>query len=259
MKEIPKIGFGTGGLKNDTCYEAVSIAIEVGYRLFDTASFYENEEEVARAINDSRVKREDVYIVSKLWNNITTYEDTIIEFEKTLKRLNTSYIDMYLIHWPKSHNRNIEVWKALEYLKEIGKILDIGVSNFSIEQLDVLTKNSKVKPVFNQIEYHPHFQQKELVEYCKRNGIKVMSYGQFGKGNFTENEELLKIANNHKKTVHQVILNWLNRNGIYLIPKSININRITENFEAFNFYLNMDEMDKIDEMDLRRRYYSIFT
>lgn len=237
------------------CEDAVIKAIEVGYRMIDTASIYQNETAVGKAIQNGGVNRDDLFITSKLWVQSHGYEEAKAAFQRTLDRLQLDYLDMYLIHWP--FGDFLGAWKALEELYSEGKIKAIGVCNFTIEKLEELKANSTVLPVINQIELHPLFQQKELQVYNRENNIVTQPWSPLGNGNpsLLENENLKAIAIKYEKTVAQVILRWHLQEGFCVIPKSVTPSRIDENFNVFNFELSEEEMNAVRSLDTSKRLF----
>ncbi|MBP1994312.1 aldo/keto reductase [Paenibacillus eucommiae] len=255
--EIPQLGFGVYNVKqgkNSNFEQIISEAIKAGYRHFDTARIYFNEEALGHAIGNSGVPREDFFLTSKVWTTDLGYEQTQRAFEKSCKKLNTTYLDMYLIHFAGPHY--VDAWKALEKLYAEGKIRVIGVANFEIEHLEHLKKHAEIIPMINQIETHPEFQQQPLREYMSRNQILHEAWGPLGQGNRSlfENEELQSIARRHQKTVGQVILRWHLNRGTIVIPKSSNPQRIKENIDVFNFNLSEKDMERIAKLDKGKRY-----
>jgi len=253
---IPALGFGVWQMENlQQCEDAVVKAIEVGYRMIDTASIYLNETAVGKAIQNSGVSRDDLFITSKLWVQDHGYEETKVAFQRTLDRLQLDYLDMYLIHWP--YGDFLGAWTALEELYSEGKIKAIGVCNFTIEKLQELKSKATVLPVINQIELHPLFQQKELQVYNRENNIVTQPWSPLGNGN----TELLKdihlkvIAEKNNKSVAQVILRWHLQEGFCVIPKSVTPSRINENFNIFNFDLSENEMNVVRSLDTGKRLF----
>ena len=246
--KIPSIGFGTYKSGSDEETEKiVSYALEVGYRQIDTASFYGNEVGIGNGIKSSNVDREDIFLVTKLWNDDHGYDKTIEAFNKSLENLQVDYIDLYLIHWPNKLNN--ETWKAFEYLYESGKVKAIGVCNFKIGHLEELMKNAKIKPMVNQVEMHPANQKKELVEYCSKNNIQLIAWSPIMRGKIFENEFMITLSEKYKKSIAQIVLRWHMQRGIIPIPKSSNEGRIKENLDIFDFEISQEDMMKIDLLD----------
>ena len=254
-QKLPTVGFGTYKSKGQEGIEAVSTAISSGYSLIDTAAVYGNEETVGKGIKASGASREDIFVTTKLWRENLGYEATKKEFEKSLKRLDLEYIDLYLIHWPANaknydnwQKTNADTWRAMEELQAEGKIKSIGVSNFFQEHLEALFETAKVIPAVNQIEFHPGYWQQELVSYCKKQNITLEAWSPLARGKVFENEVLKEIAKAHNKSVSQVCLRWIIQHEVIAIPKSTNPERIQENIELFDFELTSAEMEKIDHL-----------
>jgi len=254
--EIPCVGFGTYlAPDGETAVNAVIKAIETGYRHIDTAAVYKNEASVGKAVRESGIKREDIFITSKLWNSSQGYEKTKRAFAKTLNELQMDYLDLYLIHWPiaKGHDEdwkdlNRETWQAMEELYQEGKIRAIGVSNFMPEHLKPLMETTIIQPMVNQIELHPGFNQTETVDFCKENHIVVEAWGPFSQGEIFKTDQLQDIARKHNKTVAQVCLRWHLQRDILPLPKSVTPSRIVENAQIFDFELNTEDMRHISHL-----------
>ncbi len=247
---IPAIGFGVFLIPDDgTCQKAVEEALSVGYRFIDTAAAYMNEKGVGLAIQKSGIKREEIYITSKLWLQDYGYENAKKGIDTSLKNLNVDYIDLYLLHQPYFDTKG--AWKALEEAVGEGKIKSIGISNHTIGFLEKLLPEMKIKPVINQMECNPLFQQKKLREFMSPFDIKMQAWYPLGHGNreLFENEVLKSTAKKYNKSVSQVILRWHIEEGIIPIPKSTSITHIKENFEVFDFSLDEDDMTKIRAID----------
>ncbi|WP_115809991.1 aldo/keto reductase [Winogradskyella pacifica] len=252
---MPIVGFGTFKAKEQEGIESVKHALLNGYRLIDTAAAYNNEEAVGKGIKASGVPREEILVTTKLWRDNLGYDMAKEEFEKSLKKLGLDYIDLYLIHWPANaknydnwQKANADAWRAMEELQAEGKIKSIGVSNFFEEHLEALFKTAKVKPAVNQIEFHPGYWQRDLVDYCKKQNIAVESWSPLARGKVFENERLKEIAKTHYTSVAKVCLRWIIQHDVIVIPKSITKERIEENINLFDFELSYDEMNQINEL-----------
>ncbi|UNL86773.1 aldo/keto reductase [Priestia koreensis] len=247
--------FGLGVYKveeGQTAVDAVRMAIQHGYRSIDTASFYKNEESVGKGIRESGIPREELFITTKVWNTEQGYEETLSAFDQSLTKLGLDYIDLYLIHWPVKDTFK-ETWRALEKLYKDEKVRAIGVSNFNINHLERLLEDAKVKPMVNQVEYHPLLSQEELHQYCKENGIQLEAWSPLMRGQLLENPVLVDIANKYSKSTAQVVLRWDLQNGVVTIPKSTKETRIIENASIFDFQLTDDEMKRISNLNENKR------
>lgn len=250
--EIPILGFGVFQIRDaEECERSVYDAIDVGYRLIDTAASYLNEEAVGKAIKRSGVAREELFVTTKLWIQDTGYESTKKAFEKSLKRLQLDYLDLYLIHQP--YGDVYGSWRAMEELYRDGKIRAIGLSNFQPDRVMDLSLHNELVPAVNQIETHPFNQQIETQKFLQENNIQIESWGPFaeGKNNIFQNELLLSIAGKYNKSVAQVILRWLTQRGVVVIPKSVRKERMVENFNVFDFELGAEDMDAIISLDTK--------
>jgi diketogulonate reductase-like aldo/keto reductase len=254
--EMPVLGFGVYQVSDaEECEKSVLEAIHTGYRLIDTAAAYMNEEAVGNAIKRSGVAREELFITTKLWIQDTGYENTKNVFEKSLKRLQLDYLDLYLIHQPFGDIYGS--WRAMEELYHEGKIRAIGVSNFHPDRVMDLIIHNEVVPVVNQIETHPFNQQIETQKFLKDNNVQIESWGPFaeGRNDIFKNELLVSIAGKYKKSVAQVILRWLIQRGVVAIPKSVHKERIVENYNIFDFELSTEEMNAIVSLDTKRSLF----
>lgn len=246
---MPAVGFGVYQIPKSETVKVVSNALEAGYRLIDTAASYFNEEEVGKAIAQSGLKREEVFITSKLWVQDYEYEDALKAFDKSLKLLNVDYIDLYLLHKP--YGNYYAAWRALEKLHKEGLIRAIGVTSFSNERLQDLFLHNEIKPAVNQLETHPFFQQKAANDFLRAEGIVHQAWAPFaeGKNDIFNNPVLKQIADKHGKSVANVILRWLNQCNVVVIPKSVKKARMIENFNSFDFTLSDEEMAQIASLD----------
>jgi len=248
--QMPKLGFGVFQIADPAeCERSVRDAIDVGYRLIDTAASYENEESVGNAIKQSGIAREDLFITTKLWIADTGYENTKAAFDRSMRRLQLNYLDLFLIHQP--YGDVYGAWRAMEELYSEGRIRAIGVSNFHPDRVMDFIVHHEVVPAVNQIETHPFHQQVETQAFLKENGIQIESWGPFaeGKNNIFLNEVLSSVAEKHGKSVAQVILRWLTQRDIVVIPKSVRKERMAENFNIFDFELDGDDMAKIATLE----------
>ncbi|KHL97559.1 2,5-diketo-D-gluconic acid reductase [Paenibacillus sp. IHB B 3415] len=250
--KMPIIGFGVYQIPDAVeCENAVYEALMAGYRLIDTAAGYLNEEAVGRAIKRSGVKREELFITTKLWVQDAGYESAKLAFAKSLNKLQLDYLDLYLIHQPFGDYYG--AWRAMEELYRENKIRAIGVSNFLPDRLMDLIVHNEIVPAVNQIETHPFYQQAESAAFMKDQGVQHQSWAPFaeGLGNMFGNEALASIAEKHTKSVAQVVLRWLVQRGIVVIPKSVRKERIAENFNIFDFELSADDIGQISALDTR--------
>ncbi|WP_242785067.1 aldo/keto reductase [Bacillus cereus] len=248
--KMPMIGLGVYKAKEgDEVKQAVKTALEVGYRSIDTATVYENESGVGEAIRESGIPREDLFITTKVWNDDQGYEETLEAFEKSLKKLQMDYVDLYLIHWPV-RGKYVDTYRALEKLYEEGKVRAIGVSNFHKHHLELLLQNCKVKPMVNQVELHPMLTQFELRNYCQDEQIQMEAWSPLMRGGEVFQHPIIQaIANKYEKTPAQVILRWDIQSGIVTIPKSVTPSRIKENFTIFDFALTEEEIRQINTLN----------
>lgn len=250
-KYIPTIGFGTSLITGDECTQVIKKAIEVGYRHIDTASAYQNEKEIGQAIGASNCKREDLFITSKVWKDKMGYENTLKSFENTLKNLQLEYVDLFLIHWPKNNDiqLNVETWKALEKINREGRAKSIGVSNFLKHHLEIILDHCEIMPSVNQIEFHPGLMRKETIDFCREKNIVLEAWAPLGKGKMLQNETLLKIANKYNKSVAQLCLKWCLQNEVIPLPKSEKEDRMKQNLALFDFEITKEDMEIINHME----------
>ena len=249
--ELPMIGYGTFQIKDAAqCENCVSEALETGYRLFDTAASYENEAAIGRVLRSSGLPRKEWYVTTKLWVQDAGYDDTLRAFEHSMDALGLDYIDLYLIHQPFGDYYG--AWRAMERLYQEGAVRAIGVSNFPPERLVDLCMNQEIKPMVNQIEIHPFFQQNTALRVMEDYGVTPQAWGPFSEGqcNIFHHKILTKIAEKHRKTTAQVILRWHLQRGIPTIPKTAHKERMLENMDVFDFELTAKEMESIAGMDI---------
>lgn len=251
---MPWLGLGVYKVQEgDEVIRSVRTALEVGYRHIDTAAFYENEEGVGQAIRESGIRREEVFVTTKVWNSDQGYESTLKAFHTSLKKLGFDYIDLYLVHWPVKEKYK-ETYKALEKLYKDGFVRAIGVSNFQIHHLEHILADCEIKPMVNQVEFHPRLTQKELLAFCKQHQIQLEAWSPLMRGGELLNEPtLVDIAQKYEKTPAQVILRWDLQHEVVTIPKSVTPQRIAQNANIFDFTLTKEEMDAIDALNENRR------
>jgi methylglyoxal/glyoxal reductase len=253
--KMPMLGLGTYKTpEGSTVEEAVKMALEMGYRHVDTAALYANEKGVGNGVRKSGVPRKDVFVTTKCWNDDIRkgYDGVLKALDKSLKLLGFDYVDCYLLHWPIV-GKDKEGWKAMEKIYAEGKAKSIGVSNYAIKQLDDLNSVAKVKPMVNQVEFHPTLMQKPLLAYSKKHGIAHEAWAPLMQGKGEGIPTLQEVAKKHGKSVAQVLLRWDIQHGVVTIPKSIRRERIKENTAIYDFELSPAEMAKIDALDQGKR------
>lgn len=262
--QMPAFGFGTMPATRDTTpaadfIETIKIVLKIGYRNIDTATVYNNEKEVGEAIcqsiNEGNVKREELFISTKLWNTHRGYDLTLEAFDRSMELLGLDYLDLYLIHVPAVEfldknwrDTNYSTWRAFEQLYKQGRIKAIGVSNFLSHHLQALIDVAEIVPMVNQIEVHPGFNSTETIQFCNKHNIAIEAWGPFGNGQVLANEQLQSISQSYHKSVPQICLRWLIQKGIVPLPKSYNKERIVENTQIFDFQLTEMDMSVIDNI-----------
>ncbi|QCQ89946.1 aldo/keto reductase [Rhodococcus sp. SGAir0479] len=247
---MPQLGFGVFQVPDEQVYAAVAEALRVGYRSIDTARIYDNESGTGRAIADSGIAREDLFVTTKLWNDDQGYDSTMRAFDASMAKLGLDYLDLYLIHWPApAQDRFIETFKAFQQLKADGRVRSIGVSNFTADDLGRLVEAVGETPAVNQIELHPDFAQPRLRALHEEMGIATEAWSPLGQGNTLSNPTVERIAEAHGRTPAQVILRWHVQLGNIVIPKSVTPERIASNFDVFDFELGADDMFAIGSLD----------
>lgn len=254
--EIPCIGYGTWKTEKDTTAEVVCQAIQLGYRHIDTAAAYGNEDSVGEGIKRSNIARSELFVTSKLWNSEHSYDKAIAACNETLAKLQMDYLDLYLIHWPvidKPWDEWVidicETWRAMEDLYKAKKVRAIGLSNFLCHHLDVILKHCTIKPMVNQLEFHPGMMQKEIVEKCHQENILVEAWSPLGSGEMLSNEKLGAIAQKYNKSIAQLCIKWCLQNHTLPLPKSTNPQRIAQNIDVFDFEISDEDMDFINNME----------
>lgn len=232
---------------------AVKWALESGYRHIDTAAIYKNEEGVGEGIRKSGIEREELFVVSKVWNSDQGYESTIKAFNDSLERLGLDYLDLYLIHWPVAEKYK-ETWKALEHLYAEGKVKAIGVSNFMQHHLEDLLSEAQIVPMVNQMEFHPYLVQQELLDFCKKHKIQYEAWSPMMQGKIFEMDEFKQLAQKYNKTIAQIVLRWDIQKGVVTIPKSSKKERIIANSQIFDFAISKEDMLIIDRLHKGQRF-----
>ncbi len=246
---IPRVGLGVyQSPPGQTTQRAVEYALKIGYRHIDTARIYNNESDVGTALRKSGIKREDVFITTKLWNSDHGYESALRACDQSLKRLGLKYLDLYLIHWPVPEIRN-ESWQALVQLLKDGKCRSIGVSNYTIQHLTELFDKSEIGPMVNQVEFSPFLYQKQLLDYCEKNKIQLEAYSPLTQGEKLNHPKIQSIAKKHDKTPAQVLIRWSLQHNLVTIPKSVREERIRENSQVFDYNLTVEDMRILDSLD----------
>ena len=261
--EMPVIGFGVFRIsEGEEVVNAVKWALGAGYRMIDTAMIYGNEEGVGKAIKESEIKREEIFITTKLWNTDQGYESTLAAFDASLAKLGLPYVDLYLIHWPTasgdrnnftSINKREETWRAMEEIYRSGKAKAIGVSNYTIAHLEEMKRYAKIPPAVNQAEFHPFLYQEELLNYCKQNNIVLEAHSPLANNKGNENEIVKNLADKYGKSPTQVFIRWSLQHGAVPIPKSVHKERIKENMNVFDFELSSNDMKVLDGLNINLR------
>jgi diketogulonate reductase-like aldo/keto reductase len=246
--EIPYLGFGTYRIQGEAAYQAVLEALRVGYRHIDTAAIYRNESQIGQAIKDSGIPREEIFVATKLWNDDQGFDKTLRAFEKSLSQLQSSYVDLYLIHWPVPEKR-LQSWRALQEIYVQQKARAIGLSNFLIRHLKELRSSSDVLPAVNQIELHPFLYDKELIDYCESSEIAVEAYSPLTKGRRLSDSRVTAIAQKYEKTPAQLLIRWCLEHDWIVLPKSRHPQRIHENADVFDFEISAEDMQILDSLN----------
>jgi 2,5-diketo-D-gluconate reductase A len=247
---IPALGFGVFKVSPSDAEQAVSTALQAGYRHIDTAAAYGNERETGRAVAESGVPRDELYLVTKLWNSEQGYDTTLAAFEASIERLGLDYLDLYLVHWPMPKlNKFVDTFKAFAHLRDQGRIRSIGVSNFEPEHINALVDATGIVPAVNQVELHPRLPQTELRELHARLGIATEAWGPLGQGSLLTDPAVTAVAEARHRTPAQVLIRWHLQLGNIVIPKSVNPERIASNFDVFDFELSENDIASISALD----------
>lgn len=255
--EMPVLGLGMYKITDEREAEkTIRCAVNAGYRLIDTASAYMNEDGVGKGIRECGIPRRELFLTTKIWNNAQRLGDVEGSFSRSLERLMTDYVDLYLVHWPVP-GCYLGTWKELEALYKKGAARSIGVSNFEIRHLEELASVSEITPSVNQIEFHPYWYQKNLVEYCHAKGIAVQAYAPLARGAYLDDDVICILAVKYGKTPAQIGLRWIIQKGVAVIPKSAREERIISNGEIFDFVLEDEDMDAIDQLNKNYRSASL--
>ncbi|WP_315924076.1 aldo/keto reductase [Mesorhizobium sp. SP-1A] len=249
---IPQLGLGVWQVDPQITARVVADGIRAGYRSIDTAEGYNNEQGVGRAIREAEIDREDLFVTSKLRNGAHERDKALRAFDETMRNLGIDRLDLFLIHWPvPSQGKYVEAWKTLVELRDQGRVRSIGVSNFNQDHLERIIGETGVTPAVNQIELHPHFQQRDKREFHARHGIRIESWSPLGSGRLLQDPALERIAQKHGKSVAQAIIRWHLQEGLVVIPKSVHKERIEANMDVFDFGLDDADMQAIAAMDRR--------
>lgn len=250
---MPWFGFGVFLMESGGETElAVKTALDAGYRSIDTAAIYENEASVGKAIQESGIPREELFITTKLWNADQGYDTALKAFDESMNKLQLETLDLYLIHWPVV-GRYVESWKALEKLYQDGRVRAIGLSNFQIHQIEDILAICKVKPMLNQVEFHPRLRQADLHQFCVQNQIQLQAWAPLMQGKALDIPEIVGIAEKYGKSPAQILIRWDLQHGVITIPKSITPHRIIENSQVFDFQISEEDMASIDRLNQDRR------
>jgi len=252
--EMPYLGIGTYHIDDDDkAARVVGDALEAGYRQIDTAALYDNEKGVGRAIRESGVPRQDIFITSKVWNTDQGFDSTLRAFDASMQRLQTEILDLYLIHWP-GRGKYKDTWKALERLYQEKRVRAIGVSNFLKHHLEDLISGAELRPMVNQMEFHPYLVQPDLLDFCRQHNIQAQAWAPLMRGKVGEVPLMKALGEKYGKTPFQMALRWDLQKGVATIPKSVQRERMVSNAEIFDFKISVEDMAQIDGLDNSYRF-----
>ncbi|MCU1569486.1 MAG: oxidoreductase [Naasia sp.] len=253
-RAIPQVGLGVYKIAEEDIGGVIAEALRIGYRHIDTAALYHNERGVGRAVAEAALPREELFVTTKLWNDEHGFDRALRAFDESLGKLGLDYVDLYLIHWPvPSKDLYVETWRALERIRDEGRARSIGVSNFTEAHLARLLTETETAPAVNQVELHPWLPQDTVREYDQAHGILTEAWSPLARGRFLGNEVLERIAAKHGRSVAQVVLRWHLDHGNVVIPKSVTPARLRENFDLFDFSLDLDDLSEIASLDSGER------
>ena len=250
--EIPAFGLGFWQMENNQVDDALKAAIDIGYRHIDTASAYKNEQDIGDTLEKCGVPREEFFITTKVWTNAIRADKIMESLDESLAKLKTDYVDLFLLHWPV-RDKLVDAWKGMEEVYASGKARAIGVSNYLIKNFEDFLSTAKVIPAVNQIEFHPYFQDNELIKYCAEKGIEIEAWAPIAKGRVVNDPVINQIAAQVNKNAVQVVLRWEVQKNIIVFPKSKNTARLAENIDIFDFELNDVQMKKMDDLNEMKR------
>ena len=251
--EMPYLGLGVFLTREGTeVINAVNYALKAGYRHIDTASLYQNEKGVGTGVRECGIPRSEIFITSKVWNSDQGYSSTLKAFDESMKKLATDYLDLYLVHWPVN-GKYKDTWRALEKLYNDGRVKAIGVSNFLKHHLEDLLKSVEIKPMVNQVEFHPYAVQQNLIDFCKSQHIQFEAWSPLMQGKIFNSKHLNDLAAKYGKTTAQIVLRWDLQKGVITIPKSVRKEMIISNADLFSFELSVDDITSIDQLDQNAR------
>lgn len=245
--DIPVLGLGVFKVPDREAYGVVSKALEIGYRHIDTAAYYQNERGVGRAIRDSGLAREEVFVTTKLWYTDNSYSRALDACDRSLEALGMDYVDLYLVHWPRGDRD--EAWRAMERILDEGKARAVGVSNYLIRHLDGIASHSAVVPAIDQVEFSPFLYQKELLSYCRDKGIVLEAYSPLTRGRRLDDPRLVEMARKYGRTPAQLLIRWVLQKGMVAIPKSVHEERMRENASVFDFEISSDDESEMDSFN----------